>query len=803
MAGTTVRQYFGPSGKYYLDTQWSSSSNGSAANSSDVSVKVYVGAVGGWSAYTGGTNLTIKIDGSTVRSGSSSGVSINGSEQLMGTGSKTVGHSSDGSQSITIYVSFDGGSYLGTGTDSFTARLDTIPRKSTMRNDADWNAGSNFTVSLTRYSSSFRHEAEIYVKARSESDYTHVKQVAFNTKETSKSTDFSAAENKKLFEKMVGQPGADSYIIMQTYKGDDWIGSNYYYGTITAPDASTISTSKITITGSDSISINKSISAFNHTVQLKFGTHSGPVTGMFSGSSVTATYTAANVFSQIPNSKTIDCDIILTSYYEGVKVRNSVTKTVTATVVNSEPTFSESKVSYKDGVTSISSIMGTNPVTLVQNKSTLVVEITAANRALPVNGSTMKTYSASINGFTVTQNWSSSATVTFNMGAVDLSSNGTLVVKAKDSRGLETEIVKSINIVPYATPLISISADRQNNFDAPTSISVGGVFSLVKVGTTAKNSLVNIATTPIQIRYRENVSGGSFNAWESVSVPAPVLDKFQSTPVIKTLERNKTYVIETQVKDKFGTYTTNTVVAKGIPIFSIDTVKNSIGFKSIPTTDDVFEMFGKMVFDKNKYATGTTNDAPIDFSNSDAVGLNSLWFNDPADNDGEGLQFPKTNASVDKTKPFSKPDWNNFRIMDDIVYLDNKPMYMKNAKLLWTGTSFGSNSGEAAWIGGVNALDHAPNGVFFVFADVDYATGGNSTYNDFNWVYVPVPRYHFENFNGTGVLMGVPTSNTNSGSSGSYANKYFYVSRTGFTGHADNNSGPIQLDVALRAVITY
>lgn len=805
MAGNTVRQYFGPSGKYYLDTQWSSSSNGSAANSSDVTVKVYVGAVGGWSAYTGSTDLTIRIDGATVRSGSSASVSINGSEQLMGTGSKTVGHNSDGTNSINISVTFAGGSYLGTGSDSFTARLDTIPRKSVMKNSPSWSAGSNFNVSITRYSSSFKHEVEIYVrKAGTTTEWEHVKRVNLTTSETSHSTEFTTAENKTIFTALVGKGSIDTYIILQTYKGTDWIGSEYYYGAVTAPSASTATNTYFNILGKNEVNVNKSKSYFDHTVQLKFGnstigTHNGSVSGQSSSSAIDASYTASTVFGLIPNAKTIPCEIVVTTYFEGVKVRDSTTKSVYAQVINSSPAFTGTGVTYRDGVSSISTIMGTSPVTLVQNKSTLIVDIPIASRALAVNGSTMKSYSASINGYTVSQTWQSGQVVSFNMGAVNLPSTGTLTIKAKDSRGFETTITKPINIVSYSPPIVNISGLRQNNFEAPTSISVSGTFSPVKVGTTMKNGLVNIGTTPIQFHTRENVSTDPFTAYEPLTVATLTSNRFTSATVVKTFDTNKTYVIEVQVKDKFGTYTSSIVVAKGIPIFAIDTVKNSIGFKSVPTQNDVFEMFGKMVFAKSQYATGTSNDAPIDFANSDAIGINALYFNDVADNDGEGLRFPKTGAMVDKTKPFVPSEWNTLRIMDDKVYLDSTLMYTR-PKVIWSGASFCGNTTETKFSSSLKALDWASTGLMFIFSDYDDST---STTNAFNWVHVPVLRWQIENQSGDGLYLGVPSSNSNASALGSYANKYIYLTNTGFTGHVDNAAGTVQRDIVLRYIIAY
>ena len=133
---------------------WSSSSNGSAANTSKVTATVYFRKTNGYT--TRGTFAgNLKIDGTSYsisRYGTWAGSYI-----AIGSKSKTVTHNSDGKKSITISTTYSnsGTDQAGTYTGSGTAVLDTIPRASSVSSSASWTAGNALTVSISRNASSF------------------------------------------------------------------------------------------------------------------------------------------------------------------------------------------------------------------------------------------------------------------------------------------------------------------------------------------------------------------------------------------------------------------------------------------------------------------------------------------------------------------------------------------------------------------------------------------------------------------------------------------------------------------------
>lgn len=810
MAGSTVIQKF-QSDRFYLKTVWSSSEN-ITDNTSSVNAKLYVGSTGGYSAVGSNLNYRITINGNSK---TDSGVSYNisaGGEVYLGQHTVTVAHDSDGTKSITISVLADGNAYLGGGSDSFTARLDTIPRKSKLTTTPSWEAGSNLTLNISRYSSSFRHEIELYIKHKTTGEWEHVKQIVFDAGETSKSTAFSTANNEELYDHLNGNSTAESYLILQTYSGSTYIGSNYYNGTITAKLASTLSSSaSFTIGEPVDVSISRDTSAFTHTVRFYVNNVLiKTLTGVETSATWTPTTTEKNnMYQQTVNSNSIASKIEVDTYYASEMVRNTRTKTGTATVKNSNPTFTGTGITYKDSNTVTSALTG-NDQFIIQKKSTVQVTIPAINRAIGTNYATMVNYTATLNGVSLTQNWHATNAIVFNMGVADSKSDLTLSIKAKDSRGNTTTITKIIKMLPYLPPVALPSVERLNGIEAPTAINIAGSFYPLTIGGVVKNALTPIVgqTSAIQYRYKENTSSAAFpTTWTNMTFPAPTsAGKFTANPGTETLDIGKAYVFEIRVTDKLSTETFTITVSKGTPLFALDSVRNSIGFNSTPTQKDTFEMFGKMLFDRNKYATGTSNDAPINFNNSDVIGANGIWLNDTAENNGEGINFPKTGTSTAYDTAYSLAGWNNFRILDDVGYMDGSPVIRKANKVLWSGGAYPVNTSYINFNGGMKISEEATVGIVLVFSDYDAAT---ATANDSNISTYFVPKDTITTFSGVDHYIPIANGGGMTTATPNTAIKIVYLTDTGFKGHVQNSGGTdsaaasyaVQRDIVMRYII--
>lgn len=145
------------SGHYVLRVDWSQTKN-VLANTSTITCKLYL--VNDWSlSISGRSDNTCTIDG-TAQTYTSPSISSTGTH-LLGTVSRTVSHSSDGSKSLTISAVFNiratlSGTYYSSITASANITLDSIPRASSV-SASNGTMGSALTISISRASSSFTH----------------------------------------------------------------------------------------------------------------------------------------------------------------------------------------------------------------------------------------------------------------------------------------------------------------------------------------------------------------------------------------------------------------------------------------------------------------------------------------------------------------------------------------------------------------------------------------------------------------------------------------------------------------------
>ena len=235
----------------------------------------------------------------------------------------------------------------------------------------------------------------------------------------------------------------------------------------------------------------------------------------------------------------------------------------TFSVVNANPTFSN--YTFRDGNSTTTAITG-NDQWIIQNKSSLVAEISTANKATANKGATMSSYVFEIGSYSGTENYTTSA-ITKTIGAINATANQNLKITAKDSRGNSTAVNKTVNIVPYATPVLSVSAARLNNFENNTTIKISGTVSLLKVNNAVKNA-VN-ATSGVQYRYKSQ-STSTWGSWTNVASSMN-----QSTGAITTsdfilsLNNTQAWDFEIKLTDKLETKTVSIVVSQGQPQFFI------------------------------------------------------------------------------------------------------------------------------------------------------------------------------------------------------------------------------------------
>lgn len=265
------------------------------------------------------------------------------------------------------------------------------------------------------------------------------------------------------------------------------------------------------------------------------------------------------------SSNSLTVKFVIKTVIGGNTFWSTVDKTMS--IVNANPTFSSSQLSYLDSNNSIVAITENNQH-IVRNQSNLNVTYTGATAK---KGASISRYEITFNGGTQTK----TSTATINYGAVNLSSNSTVNVKAIDSRGNSTTISKTITILDWILPSATITANRVNNYEDETHLKANVTISSVG----GKNAIQSI-------KYRYKKSGTSdYSSYVNMS------NNVQSTVSI-----DKLYAWDFQIAiaDKFGSTTYNFTIAKGMPIMFIDTKKLSVGINSFPSSNNIFNVNGEI-----------------------------------------------------------------------------------------------------------------------------------------------------------------------------------------------------------------
>lgn len=581
---------------------WSESSVNTANNTSVVTATMYLSRTNTGYTTSGTGTFNLVINGVNISKNLSYSITYD-SNTLMVSGSTTVTHSTDGSKSITISWSGGGGAYdpFTVNGGSGTATLTKIARASTISSSVSWTAGTqNLSVSLSVADSSFYHTLTIEVFDAS-SNATIVNRW-YNVK-SSYTIPFSVGDNTTMYNILNKRSSCTATLFVDTYDSSgNHIGSQTNKsGTCYAASAATPKVPDFNIGDTVSITMNLPNSEFTCDLDWSWGSINGgykPQIASKTGtpfSWVTANY-ASGMYQQIPNSSKGWGTMTCTTYYHGYQVQSPVSVSpvnATVTSASSSPSFGTG-YTYADTDANVPGITGNNQA-IVQNQSNLTVTLPVSGAATANNYAAMSYYVATINGVSVQQNYSSSATVTFNMGKVNASANQTLSIKAVDSRGFSKTTSITVTIIPYSPPVISTKSTRANGFDTSVDLKLSGSYSLCNVTTngttTAKNSLVTVQyaykkttdtayPTPTAFTYSTNV--GSYSV---------------SPDVTLSLDTSYAWNVQVTVVDKFGNISTSNIghvvntqtVSAGQPTAFMDATLNSFAVGAFPVNSNSIE----------------------------------------------------------------------------------------------------------------------------------------------------------------------------------------------------------------------
>jgi hypothetical protein len=591
---------------YRLLVEWSAKQDYSA-NESTITAKLYW--VSTSSAYYISSSSSRKaylvINGNTTEFDITAQLSGN-QKKLLGTKVYTTGHDPDGTKTsgITGTINLSGirlsGTDYGSESTSDTFDLNPIPRKSTVTSSMSWRSPNAFPVSISRASSSFKHDIKFYVKRKSTSTWTLIK--TWQDIETYSGGGFTVTEMKNVYTTLAQDSSGNIRVVLETFDGSKSMGTNTYDGEVVVEYSSKISSSPSWNIGDPvHVDIARNHHTYTHILKYYVGTkliHTSP-TVEFSDDWTPTPAEITDMYNQVKTSKTGVSKIEVYTYYEGIQVDVVKVSTGTATVTNSEPIFGTG-YTYKDTNAATVAITA-NDQQIIQSKSTVRVELPTTANATAQNGATISSYTVTLNGVSKTLPYSSSSTLVFDMGVVNAATNVTLKVEAVDSRGFKNATTKTVTILPYSTPSLSANIRRKNGFEADTLIDLKSTISSLS----GKNDVV--LSSGAQYRYKENVSSASFpTAWTNLTLTKNSLT-FTATQQTVTLDQAKAYIFEIRVTDKLGNTVQTKTVAVGKPDFMIDVYKHSVGVGKMPDKNNSFELENDLYTMKNLRVQNPTN----------------------------------------------------------------------------------------------------------------------------------------------------------------------------------------------------
>lgn len=595
---------------------WSSSSNGSSANSSNISVSVYFRRTNsGYTSY-GKVNTYCVINGGSQKNETGFSVSMSNPNTwtLVYAKNWTVGHNSDGSKQINIRVWGNGNFSIGSYDTNRTVTLDKIPRYTSIRTwsvaevgktYAKMNWGTADTVDWLR----------VYLN-----DSSQWTDNPGSVNGTSGSFVYTGAASSDASIPSVStlKPGT-------TYKLKCWVkrkdsqlsttSSNVEFTTSPVAMISNLSDGFSYNIG-DNLTINFSNSSVNKSwLSLEIENTSGVFEEILKTDEAiqSDSYTwllsnyASTLFSKLPTRNSAKCKIKCgTTIVENGQTISYVVNEITGTinVTNSNPVFSDFNYGNEDSVTQ--KILG-NSTYMMQNCGSMVIRIPTNKMAVAKNGASIVKYVIQVCGveYTDYERSASSSEISINCGSYYITGKGTISIYAVDSRGNTSQTVsKTFTVLPYSIPNFStLNLKRLNDYEAEIVLDFKARLSSLNVGGTEKNTIhkVGYRYTDISSNYPSsftNINGASASTANSnitLSFAQNTQDNTfgitgsDSSKLI--LDNNKSYKFQFYLQDSYTTVYYESIIEQGVPIMFIgDNNQVSVGMIPDITRDEKFQV---------------------------------------------------------------------------------------------------------------------------------------------------------------------------------------------------------------------
>lgn len=371
-------------------------------------------------------------------------------------------------------------------------------------------------------------------------------------------------------------------------------GAIYYYavnctgsGSFALPTISRVSLIN-SVTGNDTggnlrVSYTKYVSSYTDNLLIYLGsTLIQTVSGYVNNKDIKLSSGAlSKIYAATETSKTTTLTFKLQTYDGSTLLGTSDGVNATLNISNSAPTIGA--ISYYDSNSTTNEITGDNKY-IIRNNSTLTVKVDSLTA---INGSALKTLTVSGGGIdkAITLTGSSVESQTIDLGKVNQSADFTLTATLTDSRGFTATKDINISVYDWILPTALISTQRVDNYYSETNVNITPNFS----GLGGKNSIT------ITTRYKKTT--------DSSYVPDVTMQAGDNT---LDLDNDYAWDLQISIKDKLGTTTYNSTVGRGLPIWFVDRVLNSIGVNCFPKESESLEVSGVNILKALTYESGDT-----------------------------------------------------------------------------------------------------------------------------------------------------------------------------------------------------
>lgn len=306
------------------------------------------------------------------------------------------------------------------------------------------------------------------------------------------------------------------------------------------PRESTISATSAYVENQSTITVNRKVSSYTHTITWACGSASGTIATKSSSTSIKWTL-PTSLYAQIGSTATSKTVTLTCKTYNSSGTQIGSAKTCTFTAKTSEsrngPTLSPTIATGSD-----TQRLTGNSTTVISGYTSVNVTFNAAAR----NSATLSSKKC-VNG-------SKSRTTD---GAFDNVVTKDFVFTATDSRGYSKSVTKSVTMINYIEPTCALKI--QIGVDGKANINASGKFFNGSFGA-VKNAL--------NIQFRYKVSGGSYSAWTTFSSASPSGNTWSASHTLTGLDYSKTYYFQARAIDQIPkTATSAEVKAKAMPVF--------------------------------------------------------------------------------------------------------------------------------------------------------------------------------------------------------------------------------------------